>query len=134
MNTVFVDNVNSIYLTANIKKVVFRGVGFPLITIHRYFRLIDAEITTLWIAKNIYGDTLYKSTIVSSSGQYVVRNLDQTVTQNLALEDALEYSMLDFIDTLSHAGVSKSEEHITSFKDLIPCPVGLLQPTVNPYR
>ena len=118
-NTVFIDNVNSIYLNANVRKIVFRGIGYPLFTIHTYFRFLDVQITTEWTAKNVYGDTVYKSRIASTSGQFIVRSLDRHVTETQALADALEYSMLDFIDSLTTNGLATAEAHSTSFKDVI---------------
>lgn len=118
-NTVFIDNINSIYLDARVTRIVVRGVRFPKMMPIFTLRMADAEVTSQWMAKSIYGDTLYTSTIVSKSGQFPIKQNVLREAERLSIEDALEYSLLDFIDTLSTAGVVKSEHLSTDFNEVI---------------
>lgn len=100
VGSVFSDNVNLLNLYAKIEMLNGNKIKRQY-TDNKdcYFRTV--EIKTNWKVKNIYGDTLQSLTNSAVSGEYSLDlNTDKIAFQK-ALEDALETTMLDFIDSLN---------------------------------
>lgn len=113
INNVFVDNINSLYLKSNIRHVTFNDVS----TWNRFF--FDTELTTEWSLQNIYGDTIFVDTLNSSSGQYATSLIKIEEAEKLSIKDALENSMLDFIDKIKEKKFLEIEPNKVEFKDAV---------------
>lgn len=119
VNTVFIDNVNTMSINAKVIKVVRNYIERRYARkIPTYNSFIECELTTEWILKNAYGDTLRTDTIVSKSDQFS-ENLKKDLQNRLSFEDALEVSMLDYLDSLSKSPILELESTKISFTDQI---------------
>ncbi len=121
LNTVIVDNVNTLSLNAKITKIVTKNVNFSNIGLWTIFRssFFENEITTQWTLENRYGDTLHKATISTTSGQYNVVNGNLSDAQQKSINDALENSLLDYIDTVTKNNLLNMESVTVAFKEQI---------------
>ncbi len=122
INTVFIDNVNSLTLDAKVIKIArnyvarhYSGLGMD---IGYYNSYIESELTTVWMLKNIYDDTLRIDTITSLSDQFS-DNYNEDDQNSLSTGDALETSLLDYLDLLNAKKVLELESNKVTFADMI---------------
>lgn len=89
------------------------GIGFS-----HYNSFIENNLTTVWVLKNIYGDTLRVDTINSLSGQFN-ENFKEDGQNKMSMVDALETSMLDYLDLLDANKVLELESNKIMHDDQI---------------
>ncbi|MBK9249886.1 MAG: trypsin-like peptidase domain-containing protein [Ignavibacteria bacterium] len=131
VNKVFIDNVNTYGLEAKVVKLTYKGVmrsytgvGGP----DGISSFLEVDISTLWTLKNSYGDTLRQDTIRSTSGQYSSSYFKGVEQNKKSIDDALESSMLDFIDTLKTNKLIPVESPTVTFSEQIK----ISKPTKSP--
>lgn len=131
LNTVFIDNSNTLELEPKVIKysqnLVYR-LYKPVQGSKAYSSFIEVALATLWTLKNSYGDTIRQDTIYSISGQFSSSYYSPRVRNRMALSDALESSMLDFIDILHTQKLIEHEKPFVPFTD----PVTIARPTKTP--
>jgi S1-C subfamily serine protease len=133
LNTVFIDNINTLSLDAKIVKyvnnyVVRRYSGVGTVSMGNYNSFIETKLSTLWILKNIYGDTLSFDTITSTSGQFSNDYYKNEVSTQKSIEDALETSMLDYLDLLAKKNTLALESTKITFNE----PIKISKPSKSP--
>jgi S1-C subfamily serine protease len=118
INTVFKDVINTLSISAKITKTVFKNVTkiyFPTGTTN----FQEAEVTSVWTLKDLYGDTLYTETLLKTSGQFKVTASQGKSVYRLTTSDALQSSLIDFIDKAVQKNLLKTEPTKISFSESI---------------
>lgn len=129
INTSFIDNVNSLVLNAEIKKVVFKQVSRTYGE-HRSITFLETNLITNWVLLNSYKDTIIVKAIESTSGQYGNSKFQNGKNNsNLSIQDALERSFIKLIDTLMQTELLKKEDSKLIFKEKIKILKPIKQPT-----
>lgn len=124
VNTVFIDNVNTLGLEAKVVKYTVKGVyrSYSDMGATNNSSFIEVDLKTLWTLKNSYGDTLRQDTIASTSGQYSGSYFGTTEQSKKAVEDALEASMLDYLDVLKSNKLIELDPPYVTFTEQIKIP------------
>lgn len=118
VNTVFIDNVNTYSLYAKVTDFTFYNI------VNKYKKNVSSPFTeikliTNWTLTNSYGDTITTKNIESNSGQFVENKSNPEKTFKVEIVDALENSMLNFIDSLKNENYLKVENNNVSFPNSI---------------
>lgn len=131
INTSFIDNVNSLTLNAEIKKVTFKHVRNEF-NQHPTLSFREIDLVTNWHLLNSYKDTIATKTIESTSGQYTRnRNSNKSNEQisSDAIKDALEKSFIIVFDSLNQSHLLKKEDVNVMFADKVKITKPSKQPT-----
>ncbi len=113
-NTVFFDNLNTLSLRCNVNSVTINEV------LKLYYSLqfgikdqadyVHAKVGTEWVLEDIYGDTLYKSVFDAPSGFFSIDFLSAENALKSAIADAIESTMVRFMNTEEVKNYFKSEK------------------------
>ena len=94
---IYIDNINNIYLHAEIVKSKIKDVYVRFGTIKtRYFLKQECEIA--WTLMDIYGDTLYSAKVPGTSGEFAYTNSNTREMIDKSFSDAIESSFVDFFN------------------------------------
>ncbi|MCX6154933.1 MAG: trypsin-like peptidase domain-containing protein [Candidatus Kapabacteria bacterium] len=125
--SVFIDNINTYYFKAVVKNVNINDVADNYMVIKGYragaeFMYMDMECK--WIVEDTYGDTVYVDSIASKSGQIGTHLNKWSAAVKLAMEDALETSLIKFMETTAVKELLKKDtlRHLIFDKLTIPKP------------
>lgn len=118
VNFIFIDNVNTYTLNAKVTKLFFYYINKSIDKLSGA-AFIETNLTTTWTLTNLYHDTIYTKSIESSSGQFVLNVNKPEITTKSSLTDALENSMLNFIDTIRNQNLIKTEDYVVDFPNII---------------
>lgn len=97
INTVFMDNINTLILKCKITKMELNKVykRYPMLSDPLIFA--EIKMNNDWLLEDIYGDTLITEKIESKSGQFSHSLYPNEQAVDMAINDALIESYLDFM-------------------------------------
>ena len=113
-NTVFFDNLNTLSLRCNVNSVtinevlkLYYSISFGVKDQADY---VQSNVKTEWVLEDIYGDTLYKSVFDAPSGFFSIDFLTAENALKSAIADAIESTMISFMNTEEVKNYFKSEK------------------------
>lgn len=129
INTVFMDNVNTLTLNAKITNLVYNEVHRTYGLNLKRSKFMDAELTTFWTLQNVYGDTVHSESIKTSSGQFSLDFYKVEEADKMSIKDALENSLWDYIGKLKKSNLLNTEKNKIEFPNSIKIAKSTKAPT-----
>ena len=102
-NTIFFDNLNTITLRCNVNSITINEVAqkhsMSVAASSLSANFVMAKVKTEWVLEDIYGDTLNKQEFEAPSGHFKVNFTKPEEAINNSIADAIEVTMIDFMNT-----------------------------------
>jgi S1-C subfamily serine protease len=124
---IYIDNINNIYVHAEIIKSKIKDVYVRFGTLKtRYFLKQECDIK--WSLMDIYGDTLYSAKVSGTSGEFSYSTSNTKEIIDKSFSDAIESSFIDFFNLPIPSSIMSIANKSIESKKTISIPVATNTP------
>lgn len=124
---IYIDNINNVYLQAEIIKSKIKDVYIRFGTLKtRYFLKQECEIA--WSLMDIYGDTLFSAKVPGASGEFAYSTSNTKEMIDKSLSDAIESSFVDFFNLQIPSAMMAINNNVATNKKMTSIPIATNTP------
>jgi len=124
---IYIDNINNVYLQAEIIKSKIKDVYVRFGTLKtRYFLKQECEIA--WSLVDIYGDTLFSAKVPGTSGEFAYSTSNTREMIDKSLSDAIESSFVDFFNLPIPSDIMSVQNNVNANKKITSIPLAVHAP------